>query len=63
VSTDLEVQITFAVPPAGDQPSEFRRALIESIRNAIAAAAMAGTLDMARADEAFRALPLDEPRQ
>jgi hypothetical protein len=56
MSGDDPVEIRFIVPPAGEQPSEFRRAIIQSIRDAIAAAAMSGALDMARADEGFRAL-------
>jgi hypothetical protein len=60
---DPEVQITFAMPPAGDKPSEYRHELVARIRDAIAAKAMAGELDMALADEAFRALPLEAPRQ
>jgi len=57
------VQITFIVPPAGESPSEFRRALLENVRAAIAHAHLDGKLDAARAEECYRALPVAEPRQ
>jgi hypothetical protein len=55
--------ITFTVPQAGSHPSEFRREFFTALRDAIAVAAMAGRLDFARADECFRALSIQEPRQ
>ncbi len=60
MSADVEtnMRITFSLPPRGASPYLFRCALIESIRDAIAAAQIAGDLDEALAMEAFRALPM-----
>jgi len=56
------VEITFTVPPAGEKPSEYRRVLLETIRDALAHAHFDGQLDAARAEECYRALPIEEPR-
>jgi hypothetical protein len=63
VTDDNRVAILFWVPVPGDRPSEFRRAFLIAIRDAIAKARFAGKLDGARAEECFRALPIEEPRQ
>jgi hypothetical protein len=55
-----EPVITFNVPPLGDKPSEFRRAVQENIHDAIAHAHFDGRLDAARAEECFRAIPVHE---
>jgi hypothetical protein len=57
---DLEVQITFAVPRAGENPIEFRRAVQERIRDAFAHAHFDGKLDAARAEECYRAIPVED---
>jgi hypothetical protein len=54
-------RIPFNMPAAGEKPSEFRRALISAIRDAIAAAHFAGDVDSARAEESFRALVVEDP--
>jgi hypothetical protein len=60
---DEPVSITFVMPPAGNKPSEFRRALIVAIRAAIGAAHHAGELDAPRAVESFRVLAVEELRR
>lgn len=56
-------RISFTMPEPGDKPSEFRRALIGAIRDAIAAAQISGDVDSARAEESFRVLAVEDPRQ
>jgi hypothetical protein len=60
VQHESQVSVIFSVPASGERPTAFRRALVTAVRDAIATAAMAGRLDTARAEEAFRALPIEE---
>jgi hypothetical protein len=57
------VRIIVALPPAGKSPSKFRRYFLKAIRDAIAHAHLEGRFDAARAEECYRALPLEEPRK
>jgi hypothetical protein len=56
-------RIIFKMPDAGESPIAFRYALLQRIRAAIAWAALHGRIDLELADEAYRALPLEESRQ
>jgi hypothetical protein len=56
------VEITFIVPPAGESPPEFRRTVQERIRDAFAHAHFDGKLDAARAEECYRAVPVEDPK-
>ncbi len=57
------VTLSITLPPAGDKPSEFRRAFIQAVRDAATQAAIEGRIDFAIAEEVVRALPVEELRQ
>jgi hypothetical protein len=54
------IYLTFLVPREGKSPSEFRRAVQANIRETVARSYFDGKLDAARADEIYRAVPVED---